>query len=226
VASERIRAVGLAAGLVAWSGLVAPRVPARALVPLHAAGSAGLVAVVNAPLGLRPPELWCGLRLGVVAAAVVSAGVAAATALPRVREAMAERELPEPVTGWLLIRIPVGTVWSEEAAFRGALGTLAAEAFGRRWGRLLQATAFALSHVADARGAGDPVVGTVLVTGAAGWAFGWLHSRSGSLLAPMLAHLASNEAGAVAAHAVQLRRRGRPSSTGAAPFRGHRYRRR
>jgi membrane protease YdiL (CAAX protease family) len=218
VASKRIRAVGLAAGLVAWSGLVAPRVPPRALVPLHAAGSAGLVAVVN--------ELWRGLRLGVVAAAVVSAGVAAATALPRVREAMAERELPEPVTGWLLIRIPVGTVWSEEAAFRGALGTLAAEAFGRRWGRLLQATAFGLSHVADARGAGEPIVGTVLVTGAAGWAFGWLHSRSGSLLAPMLAHLASNEAGAVAALAVQLRRRGRPSSAGAAPCRGRRYRRR
>jgi hypothetical protein len=144
-----------------------------------------------------------GLRLGVASAAAVSAGVAAATALPRVRAAMAERELPEPAARWLLLRIPIGTVWSEEAAFRAALGTLAAEAFGPRWGRLLQATTFGLSHVADARGAGEPVVGTVLVTGAAGWAFGWLHSWSGSLLAPMLAHLAANEAGAVAALAIQ-----------------------
>jgi membrane protease YdiL (CAAX protease family) len=94
-------------------------------------------------------------------------------------------------------------VWSEEAAFRAALGTLAAAAFGPRWGRLLQATAFGLAHVADARGAGEHVVGTVLVTGAAGWAFGLLHSRSGSLVAPMLAHLAANEAGAVAALAIQ-----------------------
>jgi membrane protease YdiL (CAAX protease family) len=60
-----------------------------------------------------------------------------------------------------------------------------------------------LSHIADARGTGEPVVPTVLVTGLAGWAFGWLYERSGSLTAPMLAHLAINEAGAVAALAVQ-----------------------
>jgi len=39
----------------------------------------------------------------------------------------------------------------------------------------------------------------------AGWVFGWLAERSGSVLAPMLAHLAVNEAGAVAALAVQRR---------------------
>jgi membrane protease YdiL (CAAX protease family) len=33
--------------------------------------------------------------------------------------------------------------------------------------------------------------------------FGWLHARSGSLAAPMLAHLAVNEAAAVAALAVK-----------------------
>jgi membrane protease YdiL (CAAX protease family) len=142
--------------------------------------------------------------------------------MPRVRSAMADRELPEPVLGWLLVRIPVGTVWSEEAAFRGALGTLAADAFGPSGGRLLQATAFGLSHVADARAAGEPVVGTVLVTGVAGWAFAWLHSGSRSLVAPMLAHLAANEAGALAALAV--RRRGRPSRAGAAPYPGRRSR--
>jgi uncharacterized protein len=51
------------------------------------------------------------------------------------------------------------------------------------------------------------VLGTVLATGAAGWAFGWLYARSGSLAAPMLAHLAINEAGAAAALAVQRTRR-------------------
>jgi membrane protease YdiL (CAAX protease family) len=43
----------------------------------------------------------------------------------------------------------------------------------------------------------------VLVTGLAGWVFGWLYERSGSLIAPMLVHLAVNEAGALAALAVQ-----------------------
>ena len=67
----------------------------------------------------------------------------------------------------------------------------------------MQAIAFGLWHIPDARKAGEPIVGTVLVTGLAGWVFGWLAERSGSLLAPMLAHLAVNEAGAVAALAVQ-----------------------
>jgi uncharacterized protein len=222
VFDKRIRALVTAAGLVVWSGLVAPRVPDRALVPLHAAGSAGLVALINPPLGFRPPALWRGLRLGGAAASVAAAGVAATTALPRVRSAMAERELPESPTRWLLLRIPVGTVWVEEAAYRAALGKLAAEAFGPSRGRLLQAAAFGLSHVADARGAGEPVVGTVLVTGAAGWAFGWLYARSGSLLAPMLAHVAINEAGALAALAVK--RRARPHVAGVAPCPGRRFR--
>ena len=97
-------------------------------------------------------------------------------------------------------------MWSEEAAYRAALGTVAADAFGPTGGRLLQSAAFGLSHIADARGTGEPVVPTVLVTGAAGWLFAWLYERSGSLIAPMLAHLAVNEAGAVAALAVQKSR--------------------
>ena len=104
---------------------------------------------------------------------------------------------------WLLLGIPLGTVASEEAAYRGALGTVAADAFGPAGGRLVQAAAFGLSHIADARATGEPVVPTVLVTGLAGWVFGWLYERSGSLIAPMLAHLAVNEAGAVAALSVQ-----------------------
>jgi membrane protease YdiL (CAAX protease family) len=169
---------------------------------VHAALSTGLVLATRAPLGLRPPALGPGLRLGLAVAGVVAAGVAVTTAEPRVRDGMAARDLPDPA-GWLLVRIPIGTVWSEEAAFRAALGRMADGAFGPVWGRLVQSAAFGLSHVADARRAGEPVLGTVVVTGAAGWALGWLYARSGSLAAPMLVHLAINEAGAVAALAVQ-----------------------
>ncbi|EUA23380.1 CAAX protease self-immunity family protein [Mycobacterium xenopi 4042] len=46
---------------------------------------------------------------------------------------------------------------------------------------------------------------TILVTGVAGWLFGWLADRSGSLAAPMLTHLAINETAAVAALTIQRR---------------------
>jgi membrane protease YdiL (CAAX protease family) len=199
MSSSRIRVLTLAAALVGWSEWVAPRLSPRWLVPVHATLGSVLVIATDAPSGLRPPEVSRGLRLGFSVAGAVSAVVAASTALPPVRREMRCRELPRPPGVWLLLRIPIGTVFSEEAAYRGALGTLAARAFGPNVGRIVQAAAFGLSHVADARGAGDPVTRTVLVTGAAGWLFGWLHDRSGSLLAPMLAHLAINEAGAVAA---------------------------
>jgi membrane protease YdiL (CAAX protease family) len=46
-----------------------------------------------------------------------------------------------------------------------------------------------------------------LATGVGGWLFGRLADRSGSLAAPMLVHLAINEAGAMAALIVQRRSR-------------------
>jgi membrane protease YdiL (CAAX protease family) len=173
-------------------------------VPNAALGT-GLVAVTRSPLGLRPPAVWSGMRYGLAASAVVALGVAAMTTLPPVRAAMAERDLPEHTARWLLLDIPIGTVWPEEAAYRATLGTVAEEAFGPIRGRLLQAAAFGLWHIVDARATGQPVIGTVLVTGLGGWLFGWLHARSGSLAAPMLAHLAVNEAAGLAALGVQRR---------------------
>lgn len=201
---KQIRALALAAALVGGSLLV-PRMPPRWHPLPHAVLGTALAVITRAPLGPRPPALWSGLRLGLALATPVTLGVAAATALPPVRVAMAERELPDAAARWLLLRIPLGTVWAEEAAYRAALGTVATEAFGPTGGRLLQSAAFGLSHIADARATGEPVIGTVVVTGAAGWLFARLFERSGSLAAPILAHLAINEAGAVAALAVQSR---------------------
>jgi uncharacterized protein len=199
VLTKRIRALGLAAILVAWS-LLSPRLPTRWHPVTHAAFGTALAALTHTTVGLRR---WSGVRLGVLSAASVVLGAAVATALPRVREEMLGRNLPDGTLHWLLLGIPFGTVWSEEAAYRGALGTVAADAFGPTGGRFVQAATFGLSHIADARRTGEPVVPTVLVTGLAGWAFGWLYERSGSLLAPALAHLAINESGAVSALALQ-----------------------
>jgi uncharacterized protein len=203
---SKVRAVALAAGLVGWS-FAAPRVRWHP-VPNASLGT-GLVAITRSSLGLRPPALWSGIRYGLAAGAAVGLGVAALTALPPVRAAMAERKLPEHTARWLLLDIPIGTVWPEEATYRATLGTVAEQAFGPTRGRLLQAAAFGLWHIVDARVTGQPVMRTVLVTGVGGWLFGWLNARSGSLAAPMLAHLAVNEAAGVAALSVQRRARRR-----------------
>ena len=163
--------------------------------------------MTGAPLGLRPPQLWAGLRLGLTAGSAAATAVAATTSIPAVRLSMAGRELPVPASGWLAVQIPLGTVWAEEAAFRAALAAVAARGYGASGGRLLQAITFGLSHIADARATGEPVLPTVLATGGAGWIFGWLAEHSGSLSAPMLAHLAINESAAAAALTIQRRSR-------------------
>lgn len=173
-----MRALLVAAGLLAWSATKSVQHPLRHNPFVQAGVATALVVVTRARLGLRPSHL--AMLSGVVLALAISARAAGSD------------------VRWLAWRIPVGTVWSEELAYRGALRTVAYDAFGPRVGRLLQAVVFGLSHVPDARASGAPVGGIVLVTGAAGWVFAWLADRSGSVAAPMLAHLATNEIGAVA----------------------------
>ncbi len=204
---RQVRAVALAASLVGWGVAVKPRMFDRPRPLVQAGAGAVLVMITRAPVGLRPPTLWSGVKLGLTASAAVVIAVAATTLVPPLRTAIATQPVPKPTPYWLLLRIPVGTAWSEEAAFRAALATVATAAFGPWWGQLLQAGAFGLWHISDARSTGEPVIGTVLATATAGWCFGWLRGRSGSLAAPVLVHLASNEAAAVAALVVQYRRR-------------------
>ncbi|KAA8961538.1 CPBP family intramembrane glutamic endopeptidase [Mycobacterium sp.] len=203
ISSRRMWALLLAAGLVGFS-FVGPRIPMRWRVPTQAGLAGVLVLLTRAPLGLRPPAVWAGLRLGLTSGAVAATAVAAVTSAPLVRSSMAGRVLPRSAPIWLLWQIPLGTVWAEEAGFRAALGS-ATRVFGARRGRLTQAAAFGLSHIADARASGEPVAPTVVATAVVGWVFGWLAERSGSLAAPILAHLAINETAAVAALAVQRR---------------------
>ncbi|MCG7608252.1 MULTISPECIES: CPBP family intramembrane glutamic endopeptidase [Mycobacterium] len=209
--ASRLHAVALAAGVVGWNGLVDPRLPARWQPLVRVALGSVLMLATGARPGLRPPAVWSGLRLGAAAATAVSAGVAATSTVPPVRAGMRRKALPDEPHRWLALRIPLGTVWPEEAAFRGALGKVGTDAFGPAGGQVLQATAFGLSHIADARAAGQPVLPTVLATGVAGWVFGRLAQRSASLAAPMLAHLAINEAGALAALAYQAGPAARPA---------------
>lgn len=202
---DKVLTAALALGLLGWSA-AAPRIPAQWHPTPHAVFGAAVSLLARASLGLRPPTLGSGVRWGAAAAAPTVVAIAAATAIPAVRDGMAQRTLPAPTGRWLLLRIPISTVWMEEAAYRAALGSVAERAFGAVGGKLVSAAVFGLSHLPDARATRSSVPGTVLVTGAAGWIFGWLYAKSGSLAAPMLVHLAVNEAGAVAALAVQRHR--------------------
>nr|WP_078282508.1 CPBP family intramembrane glutamic endopeptidase [Mycobacteroides franklinii] len=195
--TSRVRAVALSVALVGWPAVL-ERVPQRWRPLIGAGASTALAAVAGTPLGLRRPQLRSGLRLGGVVASTIAVVVGASPALKPVRASMRERDIGLHPAAWLGLHIPVGTVWSEELAFRGVLQPIAVEAFGGRLGGVVQAAAFGLAHIRPARAAGDPIVATVLVTGLFGGLLGWLRERSGSVAAPMLAHLALNEAGAVA----------------------------
>ena len=204
---NRFQAFALAGALVGWSFTAGIDHPWRRHPVSRAALGTALAAVARVPLGLRGEHRRAGLRHGAGAAVVVATAVGASEALPRVREAMAQRDTPERPGRWLALEIPLGTGWSEETAFRAALAGVAATALGPARGRLVQAAAFGLSHIPDARAAGESAAATVAATAAAGWVFGLLRDRSGSLLAPVLAHLAINQAGALAVLAVQRRAR-------------------
>jgi len=193
----RFRVLILAMALVVWPTAL-ERVPQRWRPLIGAGASSVLAAVTRIPLGLRQHPLAAGLRLGGVAASVVAAAVGVSPALEPVRTSMRERDIGLHPAVWLGLHIPVGTVWSEELAFRGVLQPMATEAFGRGLGGVVQAVAFGLAHIRPARAAGDSILGTVLVTGMFGWLLGWLRERSRSVAASMLTHLAINEAGALA----------------------------
>jgi membrane protease YdiL (CAAX protease family) len=217
-------AAGLVLLLAAWNDLVVPRLPRRAYVPVNATATAALLSAARArgtsweDLGLDPTRLRSGARRGGACAAVVGAGYAVALAVPAVRPLLADARvtgLDRRELAWrVLVRIPVGTVVWEEVAFRGVLPPALHRVLPRRAADAAAAGLFGLWHVAPTleglalNGVGTTParrVGTVtaacLGTAGVDVLFTRLRRRSGSLLAPVLLHLAANDLGAVAAAA-------------------------
>ncbi|WP_019970493.1 hypothetical protein [Mycobacterium sp. 141] len=97
--ANQIHALLSAGGLIAWSGLVDPRLPARWQSALRALLGTGLLAVTRHPTGLRPTAVWRGLRWGAVAAALVTVGTAATAA----------ERAPAPLTVPTRATRPIGT---------------------------------------------------------------------------------------------------------------------
>ena len=176
------------------------------------AGVALWRGMTTAELGLSRDTWRSGLRWGLLVFVIVLVVVVAAAILPGtsdfLHDARADVSGPRLLVD-VVVGIAIGTVIPEELLFRGVLLGAAMGRWGRWRGLAAASLVFGLWHVfptlntaggnegfaaADSSTLGRVglVAGAVLVTASAGAAFGWLRIRSGSLLAPMIAHLSTN----------------------------------
>lgn len=204
-------------------------VPKGGYVPLAIFASAVLVAfairvdrIEPEDLGLGRRHVASGLAWGAVVAAVLVVVMAVGVALPATRGLFRDSRV-EALSGWgvlfaAFVRVPLGTVLLEEVAFRGVLPAMLAVRTSRRAAVVVSAVLFGFWHVLPSLGVGrvNPVAAdtigglptgvlvgaSVLVTAGVGLWFSFLRERSGSLLAPMFNHWASNALGYLFAFAV------------------------
>lgn len=168
-----------------------------------------------ADLGLRRADLGAGLRYGGAAFGVVLVALLLAAALPATRDLLHD-ERAQIDGGQLIYEIAVSivllTAVPEEFVFRGVLLGSAVSLWGERQATVITSAAFGVWHVqptlatmsdnptvsglsATVPGRVVVVLGAVIVTFVAGLVFGWLRLRSRSLLASVLAHVATNGLG-------------------------------
>jgi uncharacterized protein len=217
--------VAVAVALLAWSvvgnlvwgdgGYVVRNLAATGAL-LILARRAGLD---RADLGLTRDRVASGTRWGGIAVAVTCAVLAAGVVLgDRLGPLGAlldddRAALPAASLAWVaLVRIPLGTVVFEELAFRGVLDGALHRRWSVRTATIASAAIFGIYHLpptwvalrindvppGSAEGLGA-LAGAVVATGVAGALFTWLRRRSGSLLAPALAHVGTNVGGLLAA---------------------------
>ena len=216
------RAVGLVIVALAVAKVVDRAVPgAHLAVGLALSACLVLIArrqgLTTADLGLARSTWPAGLRWGAAAAALVGTAYALAYVTGPVREALPDGEgsLGRAALWTVLVVIPLGTVLPEELAFRGLLLALLGRRYGVLAASLLSSGLFGLWHVvpslgggtanaamasvvgADAAGTVVRVVVTVVLTSLAGVVVCGLRLRSGSLLAPVLAHWTVNGLGVI-----------------------------
>jgi membrane protease YdiL (CAAX protease family) len=148
-----------------------------------------------------------------IPALVIALVIAVLVAIPASRGYFADNEMVRKASltdRWLqpLVIIPLGTVVFGEVMFRGVLRGVLLRWSTTRPAVVVSAVVFGLWHLPpalrDASGDGfagglGVVVGTIAFTTLAGVLFAWLRLRSGSLIAPAGAHLASNSFAYVAA---------------------------
>lgn len=231
-------AAGVLAGVALFHVVDHQLVPRQWHLATHLAGTAAAVAAGRLlgldalDLGLDPAGIREAARTGGLVATAIGAGVTAAALLPAAEPLFADRRVTAASRGtmarWALVEIPVATAAYEEVLFRGVLLGLARQRWSTPVAVAVTSALFGCWHVLPAledhaahpataqRTPAAAVAGTVVATTVAGAAFAGLRLRTGSLLAPVLAHTATNAIPLVAARAVQRRVR-RRAAGGPAP---------
>lgn len=185
---------------------------ANALIVVIALGVFACTDLDRGALGLAPGTARRGLWWGLGAAAAVLVVVVLAAVIPATSGFLDDARAD--ISGRaLVVELFVGifllTAVPEELAFRGLLLGAGTEAWGTRTAVLASSVLFGLWHIAPTlstmsqnaqvasitgNGGGrlGVVLGSVAVTFVAGLVFSWLRLRSDSLVAPTVAHLATN----------------------------------
>jgi membrane protease YdiL (CAAX protease family) len=215
--------------------------PAAAYVPWNLALAGGLVAVVRssgceaAELGVDPHHLRRSAQIGVVGAGIVACGYGFALLTGVGADVFRDERVTSLSTpammGTVLGRIPLGTVLTEEAIFRGVLPAVLTSYHRRRLPPgVTSSLLFGLWHVLPslelptANAAVRRVVGetaplrvaaaAVASTTVAGLVLHSLRQRTQHLAAPVMVHLAVNVLGVLGVRFAWSRRTKGPNSLG------------
>lgn len=220
MASDRSFALALACLLVVYNNVVQWTPGHQSLyVPVNLALAGALVATARRrgltwdELGLSPKTARRGAVCGVTVAAAVAVGYAAVLLSPWQGALEDDRYGalgPSRLLYVTLVRVPLGTVVLEEVAFRAVLLAATARAWSLRTAVVVSSSLFGLWHVRPTLSALEingvesltgqvaSVAGAVAFTTLAGALFCWLRLRSGSLVAPVVLHTATNSLGVLA----------------------------
>jgi membrane protease YdiL (CAAX protease family) len=201
--------------------------PRRAHVVTGPLAAVALIAVARAAglswdaLGLSPAHLLAGLAYGAAAVGAIALVYVVGMAVPLTRKAFLDTRYQVPMRAAVLtslVTIPLATVVFEEVAFRSVLWGLLDSDHDALVATVVTSVLFGLWHVlpsldvtttSTAISSGEEpagrgrvlltVVGTVVFTALAGVVFAELRRRSGSVVAPLLFHWATNGLAVVAA---------------------------
>ena len=165
-----------------------------------------------ADLGLGRSDVWAGLAYGAGACGVVLLVLVVAALIPAANGFLHDSRA-QISGGRLLFELGVSivllTAIPEELAFRGVLLGSALKLWGPWRASLITSALFGLWHIAPTLGTMSDnhefkgvaasiggeillVLGAIAVTTVAGLVFCWLRLRSKSLIAPIMAHAATN----------------------------------
>jgi uncharacterized protein len=211
--------------LVAYANIVANAVLADAWhIPFNLGVLGVAVAIARrhqtswTDMGMRPDRIRRGVGVGGLVVAGIAVGIAVAVAIPATRELFHDDRIVERSIAYLLfdafVRIPIATAFYEEALFRGVIFGMLSRRMAPLWAALISSALFGLWHIlptletvesnpaggifAGVLGLTVASVGAVLGTAAAGMGFMWLRWRANSIVAPVLAHIATNSLAIIA----------------------------